>query len=189
MTIEHGTALLDPPAHTVGDAESLQIEEAEPADAPAVAELISSSAEWYEDLVKPEDLGEHRVDEAWARENFRRRDFYVGRLRDEIAGTISLQEVDGEHLYLGYVYLHTDHVGNGFGRDLLEFAVAELRRRGRRAMVLIAHPDAVWAVKAYQRFGFRPIARDKDAILDWKDGWMEPWFEDGFHLFEYRLTD
>lgn len=188
MTIERGTALLERPDtdHDTADTESLRIDEATGSDASAVAELISSSADWYEDLVTPDDLGEHRVDEAWALENFRRREFFVGRLDDEIAGTVSLQEVDEGHLYLGYVYLHTNHVGNGFGRDLLDFAEREMRRRGRSSMVLIAHPEAEWAIKAYRRYGFECIARDKGEILAWQDGWLEPYFEDGFHLYEYR---
>lgn len=164
----------------------LEIDEADGSDARAVAEIISSSATWYEDLVEPDDMGEHRVDDSWARENFRRREFFVGRLNKEIAGTISLQEVGSDHLYLGYVYLHADHVGNGFGRDLLDFARAELERRGRRSMVLIAHPGAVWAVKAYRRYGFEVIATDRDEILAWQDGWLEPYHEEGFHLFEFR---
>ena len=186
MTYDQSTGVLERP-ETRADDGILSIEEAASSDAPAIADIISSSASWYEDLVEPEDMGEHRVDDAWARANFERREFFVGRIEDEVAGTISLQEVGGEHLYLGYVYLHTDHVGNGFGRDLLDFARSELERRGRRAMVLIAHPGAVWAVKAYRRYGFERVATDRDEILGWQGGWLEPYYEEGFHLFEYRL--
>lgn len=183
MTYEQGgTAVLERP-----DTGTLSIEEAARSDASAVADIISSSATWYEDFVDPDDMDQHRVDDAWVRENFLEREFFVGRIDDELAGTISLQEVGDDHLYLGYVYLHADHTGNGFGRELLDFARSELERRGRRAMVLIAHPEADWAIKAYDRYGFERLASERDQILSWQDGWLEPYFEEGFHLFEYRL--
>jgi GNAT superfamily N-acetyltransferase len=169
------------------DENSLCIHPATWDDASDVIDIIRSSASWYEELVDPGDLGEHLVDEAWARENFRRRDFHVGTVNDEVVGTISLQSVGRRFLYLGYVYLHVDHVGNGFGGDLLDFARDEGRRRGREALVLIAHPDAHWACRAYEKYGFRVIARERDEVLAWEGGWLEPYYEEGFHLFRYDL--
>ncbi len=194
MHDDHGTAVLDTPAKNPdagilapeADDTELSIEPARWADAPKVVNIIRSSASWYEEIVEPEDMDEHLVDMDWARRNFRRREFYVGRLDDEVAGTISLQEIGDDHLYLGYVYLHTDHVGNGFGTELLDFARAELVRRGRKSMVLIAHPDAVWAKKAYLRYGFEIIAESDEDVLAWNDGWLEPYHEAGFQLYQYR---
>jgi RimJ/RimL family protein N-acetyltransferase len=188
MSDEQGTAVLDPPATstTTEESQDLEIEAADWSDAPAVVEIIRSSAGWYEDIVDPEDLSEHYVDRDWARENFSKREFYVARIQDRIGGTISLQEVGDDHLYLGYVYLHTDFVGNGYGGELLDFARNELIRRGRNSMVLIAHPEAEWARKAYLRYGFEIVARDRDAVLSWQDGWLEPYYEEGFQLYEYR---
>ncbi len=191
MSNDSSTAVLDPPKSTTTttqpESHDLSIEPAEWSDAPTVVDIVSSSATWYEDIVEPEDLAEHYVDMAWARKNFDRREFFVGRLDDEIAGTISLQEVGDDHLYLGYVYLHTDHVGNGFGGDLLDFARQELERRGRKSMVLIAHPEAVWAKKAYLKYGFEIIAEEREDVLAWHDGWLEPYYEEGFQLYQYRL--
>jgi len=188
-----GTALLDPPASVsdpaleAGEEPSISIEPARWEDARQVVQIIRSSAEWYEEFVAPEDMDEHFVDLDWARENFQRREFYVARLGGEIAGTISLQEVGDDHLYLGYVYLHTDHVGNGFGGDLLDFARDELKRRGRHSMFLIAHPEAIWAKRAYLRYGFEITAKSDEEVLEWNDGWLEPYHEEGFQLYEYRL--
>ena len=176
------TAVLDP-----SDNDGLDIEPAEWSDMPEVVEIIRSSADWYEDIVEPQDLDEHAVDLKWARENFPERDFYVGRVEDAVAGTVTLQDVNEDHVYLGYVYLHTDYVGQGLGRDLLDFARDEARRRGRKSMVLLAHPDAEWACRAYEKYGFEVIARGRDEVLAWQDGWLEPYYEEGFHLFRYRL--
>ncbi|TVR57924.1 MAG: N-acetyltransferase, partial [Gemmatimonadales bacterium] len=123
----------------------------------------------------------------WARKNFGRRDFHVGMVDDEVVGTISLQSVGDRYLYLGYVYLHVDHVGNGFGGDLLDFARDEAQCQGRQGLVLIAHPDADWACRAYLKYGFEVVAESREAVLGWEDGWLEPYYEEGFQLFRYTL--
>jgi L-amino acid N-acyltransferase YncA len=181
MEKDANTAVLDPPSG------GLELEPARWDDMSDVVEIIRSSASWYEDIVEPEDFSEHLVDRDWARENFRRREFFVGRLEDEVVGTVTLQDVGEDHVYLGYVYLHENQVGNGFGRDLLDFARDETGRRGRKSMVLIAHPEATWACRAYEKYGFEVIARERDDILAWEDGWFEPFYEEGFHLLQYRL--
>jgi len=189
MSDPQGTALLDPTASATSSSEEaeLAIEPADWSDAPAVIEIIRSSATWYEDIVEPEDLSEHFVDRSWARENFQKREFYVGKIDGKVAGTISLQEVGDDFLYLGYVYLHTDYVGNGYGADLLDFALRELKRRDRQAMILIAHPEAEWARRAYLKYGFEIVARDRQTVLNWNGGWLEPYYEEGFELYEYRI--
>lgn len=175
-----GVAVMDSPS-------ALEIERATWDDMSHVVDIVRSSASWYEEIVDPEDLDEHYVDEAWARKNFAARDFFVGRLGDEIAGTVTLQDAGKDFSYLGYVYLHEDHVGNGFGSDLLDFAREESKRRGKKAMVLIAHPDAVWARKAYLRYGFEIIAEEREDVLAWNDGWLRPYYEEGFQLYRYDL--
>jgi GNAT superfamily N-acetyltransferase len=156
--------------------------------AEAIVEILRSSAEWYEDIVAPQDLPEHFVDLAWARKNMKLRDFYLGRVGDEIAGTLSLQRVGDDLLYLGYVYLHTDHVGKGLGGRLLDFARDQARREGRRGLVLIAHPEAEWARKAYLGYGFEVIASEPDEVLAWRDGWLALYYEEGFELYHYEVA-
>ncbi len=152
-----------------------------------VIDIIRSSAHWYEGFVDPNDMSEHQVDEKWARENFDKRDFYVARVDDQIVGTITMQEVNEAYIYLGYVYLHTDHVGRGYGGMKLDWAAEEARRRGKKALVLIAHPEAQWAIRAYKKFGFRRVFTDKKDILNWCDGWMKPYYEEGFHFYQYDV--
>lgn len=187
------TTLTIPPSTkttpTSAPAPALEIRPATEADKPAVVEIIRSSADWYEPFVEPEDMGEHRVDEDWAHENFERREFFIGRSAGEKVGTLSIQEVGDDWLYLGYVYVHTEHVGKRFGGRLLRFAEREARRRGRRGMVLIAHPEAKWACRAYEKFGFDCIADGRDAVLKWQSGWLKPYYEEGFQLFRYELDN
>jgi GNAT superfamily N-acetyltransferase len=188
MSSESDTAVLDVPKIVTDSVPSrLDIVPAKWEHAPRIVEILRSSAEWYEKIVEPEDLSEHFVDMEWAKENLERRDFYVGRVGDEIAGTLSLQRVGDDAFYLGYVYLHTDHVGNGYGEDLLDFARDRAKEEGRSQMVLIAHPEAVWAKKAYLRYGFEIIAKDREDVLSWHDGWLKPYYEEGFELYRYEL--
>lgn len=176
------TAVLDIP-----EISELEIRPAEEHHAAAIIDIIRSSADWYEEIVEPEDLSEHYVDRRWWQENAEKREFYVGLLGDEVVGTISLQDAGEDAVYLGYIYLHTDHVGNGFGGDLMDFARFRSRRNGKRSMVLIAHPEAEWARRAYLKYGFEIIAEDRSEVLAWNDGWLEPYYEEGFQLYRYEL--
>lgn len=153
-------------------------------DQPHVVGIIRSSASWYRPFVAAEDLGEHEVDEAWARENFARREFFVGHVDGAVVATVTLQDA-GDFSYLGYVYVHAEHTGKGLGRDLLDFARDESRDRGDKGMVLIAHPEADWACKTYERYGFDVIAEREDKILAWNNGFLRPYYEKGFQLYRY----
>lgn len=165
----------------------LEIKAAREEDKQIVADFINSSTEWYRSLINPDDISEHQVDTTWADENFKRRDFYIGYEDGVPVGTITLQFF-GDYTYLGYVYVNTDYVGKAYGKQLLDFAKQKSIERGMKGMVLIAHPKATWAIKAYQKYGFELIHREKDDILAWNDGALETYYEDYFMLFLYSLT-
>jgi len=159
---------------------------------PIVADIVSSSAQWYAEILDdPEDMAEHQVDEAWANRNFELRDFYLGTEDREgepdPVGALSLQYPEPSFCYIGYVYLYTRHVGKGYGRRFLRFAANRARGNDCTSLVLIAHPKATWAVRAYEKFGFECIAKEKRDVLAWNDGWLEPYYEEGFHLFRKGL--
>lgn len=149
---------------------------------PLVVDIIRSSAKWYEPIVATKDQGEHWVGADWAARNFAIRRFYLGQVEGQTVGTISLQDA-GDYLYVGYLYLFTSQVGKGYGHRLLEFALAEAQRLGKRGIVLIAHPEAVWANRAYEKFGFRIAATERAQVLAWNDGWLKPYYEEGFELY------
>ncbi|MEZ4319959.1 MAG: GNAT family N-acetyltransferase [Myxococcota bacterium] len=154
-------------------------------DLPDVVAILRSTADWYRPFVDPADLeSQHAVDLAWARENFERREFWSATLNGEVVGVLTMQDA-GDHLYLGYVYVHRDHVGKRIGRRLLDHAAAEARRRGKEGLVLIAHPEATWAVRAYRKYGFECVATTDDDVCEWNDGWLEPYHEQGFHLWRW----
>ncbi len=165
-------------------AQTPKVRPATPDDLPAIVEAICSSAAWYRPFVHPDDLDQHEVDLSWAQKNFEHRDFYVAEREGNVVATITLQNA-GDYSYLGYVYVHADHTRQGLGPAMLRFAEAESVSRGDRGMVLLAHPKATWACKAYLRFGFEVTATTDAEVLRWNDGFLEPYHERGFHVFSY----
>lgn len=155
-------------------------------DMSLIAEFVRSSAHWYEPIVDEKDMAEHAVDEKWAEVNFARRDFYLGHAKGTPVGTISMQYF-GDYAYLGYIYLHVDHVGKGYGGSLMRFAESVARDRGMRGMCLIAHPEATWARRAYLKFGFEVAASSRSDVLRWQDGALRPYYEEGFELYLYQF--
>jgi ribosomal protein S18 acetylase RimI-like enzyme len=167
-------------------APSLVIRPARREDMDLVASFVRSSADWYRPIVDEKDMGEHAVDDAWAQLNFERRDFYIGRASGEPVGTISLQYF-GRYAYLGYIYLDVEHVGKGYGQTLMRFAERIARERGMDGLVLIAHPEATWAKRAYLKYGFEIIERERERVLAWQDGALASYYEEGFELYLYRF--
>ena len=167
--------------------QNLKIKPAQKQDMDTIAKFIRSSAEWYEKFVDEKDLSEHYVGEKWKEENFKKRDFYLGKNEETPVGTISLQYFE-DVTYLGYIYLHTNHVGKGYGHQLIDYAKDLSEKKGQEAMVLIAHPEATWATKAYEKYGFKKFLTKRSDILAWKDGLLKEYYEEGFHLYHYDLS-
>ena len=166
----------------------LIITHASEADMHLAIEAVRSSAHWYEPLVDETDMGEHHVDAAWARRNFQEREFYIGRTLSGVpVGILSLQDT-GEYLYIGYLYLFTEHVGQGYGKRFLQYAEVEARLRDKKGLVLLSHPEADWACKAYEKYGFHRIAEGRDEVLAWNRGWLASYYEEGFDLYAYEVA-
>lgn len=156
-------------------------------DMEAIAGFLRSTADWYRPFVAEDDMAEHDVPEEWKEDNFERRDFYVGELGDDPVGTVSLQFF-GDHAYLGYIYLDADQVGKGYGQRLMDFAAAEARSQGMKGLALIAHPKATWATRAYRKFGFELVGRERAEVLAWNGGVLRDYYEEGFQLFVCPLA-
>lgn len=163
-----------------------RIRPAEWEDMEPIAGFIRSTADWYRPFVSEKDMAEHDVDEKWKERNFKLREFFISFDKDTPIGTISIQHF-GDYAYLGYIYLDKQYVGKRYGRILLSFIEQLARGRGLKGMVLIAHPEATWAVSAYEKFGFKRILTDSKDIVAWEDGMLKPYYEEGFHLYHYVL--
>lgn len=165
---------------------TLKIKRAKYSDMPTIAGFINSSADWYREFVDPKDMDQHEVGKEWIDKNYFRRDFYIGFEGDEPVGTITHQKV-GDYSYLGYIYLDKKHVGKGFGHQLMDHAKEISANKGSSGMILIAHPEAKWATKAYEKYGFECIAEEREEVLGWNKGALKPYYEEGFQLYHYEL--
>jgi ribosomal protein S18 acetylase RimI-like enzyme len=151
-----------------------------------VVRLICSTVEWYAKWHPGKDLMAYYTHESWKERNFREREFFIGYANGQAVGTVSFQHC-GAYGYLGYLYLDQKQMGKRYGQHLLYFAETLASVRNLKGLVLIVHPEAVWAVKAYEKFGFTRILSDKASILRWENGVLESYYDDGFHLFQYDL--
>ncbi len=165
----------------------LKIERAEKKDMPKVAKLINSSYDMYEEFVDPKDLDQHHIDKAWIEKNYEKRNFYIARAGEESVGTITMQYF-GKVAYLGYIYLDVEHMGKGYGKKLIDHARKICEEKGVTSMVLIAHPEATWAIRAYEKYGFKLVSTKKEEILNFNGGFMKPYYEEGFHLYRYNVN-
>jgi putative acetyltransferase len=58
------------------------------------------------------------------------------------------------------MYLHRGTRGQGWGKRLLDHAIAEARRLGYRRVILETATVLKEAVAMYERYGFKPFAMD-----------------------------
>jgi GNAT superfamily N-acetyltransferase len=165
---------------------SFQIRPAGLEDMQTIVELVRSSAEWYRPILEAKDMAQHEVDEVWARENFARRDFYLGLVDETPMGVLSIQRFR-DYAYLGYLYLDVEYVGCGYGAKLMRFGERLARRHGAHGMCLIAHPDATWAKRAYLKYGFEIVEHTKEGVLAWQGGVLRDYYEEGFQLYLYEF--
>lgn len=166
---------------------TLKIQSASRKEMSIVSSMIRSSADWYAEFVAEEDMDEHYVGAQWEEKNFHQRDFYLGYNADgDAVGTLSLQYF-GDYVYIGYLYLDTKYMGNGYGRRFLDFAQEKVRQHNKKGMYLIAHPEATWSVRAYTKYGFEREATRTDEILNWNEGCLKGYYEDGFDLYIYNV--
>lgn len=164
-----------------------QIQPAKREDMHLVQKFVRSSADWYRPILDEKDMGEHEVDDTWAEQNFKRRNFYIGYARKTPVGTISMQNFQEDIVYLGYIYLDTKFVGRGYGARLIKYAKKKAEQDKRKQLALICHPEAAWAKKAYLKFGFKVSASQKRDVLSWNNGALQDYYEEGFELLTYNL--
>lgn len=166
--------------------EFITIKRAKWPDMRHVIRIIRSSASWYKSFINERDIGEHLVDIQWAHRNFFKREFYVGYKGNEPVGILSFQEFK-KFAYLGYIYLDIDFVGMGFGQKFMQFARNRAMCLGLEGMALLAHPNAVWATKAYKKFGFELVGKNKSEVLTWNQGILKSYYEEGFQLYFHTI--
>jgi predicted N-acetyltransferase YhbS len=99
-------------------------------------------------------------------------DVWLAERDGAVAGMVALAAMTQPGLVdLDKLFVEPAHIGSGVGRALMDFAVAEARRRGYARMAILADPNAA---RFYERFGAAYIA---DKASDAIPGRLLPYFE------------
>jgi len=94
--------------------------------------------------------------------------FWGCELGGELVGVMGIQNV-GDVTLIRHAYIRTDMRNNGMGGKLLAF----LRSRADRPILIGTWKDAAWAVRFYEKNGFRTVTpAEKDRLL--KQYWTIP---------------
>ena len=87
--------------------------------------------------------------------------FWVYEEGGRLLGMMGLQEV-GDVVLIRHAYVRTAHQGRGIGSQLLE----NLAARATAPLLVGTWADATWAIRFYERHGFRLVpAEEKDRLL------------------------
>lgn len=102
-------------------------------------------------------------------------DFFVAEdeATGELVGTVAVLRVGHERvarvepheLYFRLLATHPSARGRGIGAQLTRFAMAEARRRGRRAVVLNSGPEMLGAHALYRKLGFSRRSEREEVIV------------------------
>jgi N-acetylglutamate synthase-like GNAT family acetyltransferase len=87
-------------------------------------------------------------------------DFSCVRRRGRVAGVMGLQHVADVAL-IRHAYTLTDEQGSGIGTTLLEYC----RQKTNRSLLVGTWKAATWAVRFYERRGFRLVAEEEKVRL------------------------
>ena len=134
-------------------------------DMPGVAALFERSfVHTFGHLYRAEDLDTFLAQstvEAWEKERDDQRfAFFLAEAEGQIVGFVKLGpsslpvETDRPFIELRTIYLHPDWLGRGLSAPLMDWAIAEARRRGAEELYLTVYVDNVRARRLYERYGF-----------------------------------
>jgi N-acetylglutamate synthase-like GNAT family acetyltransferase len=114
---------------------------------------------WKEPYMSKEEL-RHEIDDGV--------EFWGYEENKELIGVMGIQDVQDVTL-IRHSYVRTDSQNRGVGKKLL----SQLRKKTDRPVLIGTWADAVWAVRFYEKNGFRVVStEEKDRLL--KKYWSIP---------------
>lgn len=132
-----------------------------PADLPAVLEVINDAAEAYRNVIVPECWHDPYMSLAELnREISGGVEFWCAEEDGRIAGVMGIQDVADVTL-IRHAYVRTASRRRGVGGALL----AHLKTRLRRPALVGTWAAATWAIRFYERHGFRLLAPGRHGVI------------------------
>ncbi|MGH9351828.1 MAG: GNAT family N-acetyltransferase, partial [Terriglobia bacterium] len=134
----------------------------QPGDVAQVCEVINDGAFAYKGSIPADCWVEpYMAEEELARELKAGVAFWGYESAGALAGVMGIQDV-GDVTLVRHAYVRTRNQKQGIGGKLL----AQLRSLTRKPVLIGTWADAVWAIRFYQKHGFRLVpGGDKDKLL------------------------
>ena len=150
-----------PPAPVASTIDGLMIRECGPADAAAIAAVINDAAEAYRDVIPADRWHDPYMPAAdLAAELAAGVGFWAVEEPDRLVAVMGLQHVEDVAL-IRHAYTRPAYQGRGLGTLLLE----HLRGLTELPLLVGTWAAASWAVRFYERCGFRMVGPEQKAEL------------------------
>jgi GNAT superfamily N-acetyltransferase len=137
------------------------ITKCEPRDFREIYAIINDAASAYRGVI-PEDRWHdpYMPEEELKRQIEEGVEFWCYREEDNILGVMGIQ-FKGDVTLIRHAYVRTAYKSKGIGSKLLEY----LRTIAKTPVLIGTWADASWAIRFYERHGFRLLPRDEKNIL------------------------
>ena len=128
----------------------------------AIYEIINDAAEAYRGIIPPDRWHEPYMPREELREEITAGVAFLGYEQDgELAGVMGTQDIQDVTL-IRHAYVRTAQRSRGIGGELL----ARIMDDSTRPVLIGTWVDAVWAVRFYERHGFKVVsAQEKERLL------------------------
>ena len=137
------------------------IRECGDADFEAIYEIINDAAQAYRGIIPPDRWHEPYMPREELREEISAGVAFLGYEEDgELAGVMGIQEIQDVTL-IRHAYIRTALQGRGIGGVLL----ARIMDEATRPVLIGTWADAVWAVRFYERHGFKVVPPQQKELL------------------------
>ena len=131
------------------------------ADFKAIYEIINDAAQAYRGIIPPDRWHEPYMPREELREEISAGVAFLGYEQDgELAGVMGIQDIQDVTL-IRHAYVRTALQGRGIGGVLL----ARIMDEATRPVLIGTWADAVWAVRFYERHGFKVVPPQQKELL------------------------
>ncbi len=101
-----------------------------------------------------------------ARDSFKKSNVFLIKSDEKLIGTTSYDSGEDGTAYLAGLGILREHQGQGFGREALDWLLAEVTRKGYKKATLRVHPDNEKAKQMYERRGFKVVRPEENPYGD-----------------------
>ncbi len=130
-------------------------------DLEAIYEIINDAAQAYRGVIPPDRWHEPYMSREELREEIAAGVAFLGYEQDgELAGVMGTQDVQDVTL-IRHAYVRTAQRSRGIGGELL----ARIMDGSARPVLIGTWADAVWAVRFYERHGFKVVSDQEKELL------------------------